>query len=47
VIQNSCGNSNEPARQVWYTPLPGFRGIDKVTFPFSGGRTLIFNVRVR
>jgi hypothetical protein len=29
VVKNICGNSDEPAREIWYTPNPGFTGTDK------------------
>jgi hypothetical protein len=44
--QNRCGNANEPAREVWYTSPPGFKGIDTITFPAGSGR-VIFEVTVQ
>jgi hypothetical protein len=41
VVGNRCGSVAEPAREVWYTSPPGFTGEDTVTFPFSGGSTII------
>jgi hypothetical protein len=29
IVKNVCGNSDEPARELWYTPNPGFTGTDK------------------
>jgi hypothetical protein len=46
IIQNRCGNPNEPTREVWYTSSPGFKGIDRVIFPM-GHRQTIFNVTVQ
>jgi hypothetical protein len=46
IIQNRCGNRNEPTREVWYTSSQGFRGVDKVVFPL-GKREVIFNVTVQ
>jgi hypothetical protein len=46
IIQNRCGNPNEPTREVWYTSSPGFKGVDRVVFP-RGQRQTIFNVSVQ
>lgn len=46
VTQNRCGNANEPAREVWYTSAPGFKGMDKVTFPIGQGQ-IVFHVTVQ
>ena len=44
---NKCGNPQEPARLVWYTSNPGFKGMDTVTFPAGrGGNSMIFDVTV-
>ena len=32
---NQCGNANEPAKEVWYTSAPGFKGVDTVRFPMG------------
>jgi hypothetical protein len=46
---NACGNPNEPAREVWYTSTPGFKGVDRVTFPMgkrgNGGITYVVTVQ--
>ena len=46
---NQCGNPNEPAKEVWYTSAPGFKGVDTVKFPMGkrgiGGVT--YNVTVQ
>ena len=44
VIQNRCGNANEPTNEIWYTSTPGFKGLDTVTLPL-GGRTKV-NIEV-
>jgi hypothetical protein len=46
VIQNRCGNPNEPTREVWYTSSQGFKGVDRVIFP-RGQRQTILNVTVQ
>jgi hypothetical protein len=46
IIQNRCGNPNEPTREVWYTSSSGFKGVDRVVFP-RGQRQTIFNVTVQ
>ncbi len=45
VTQNRCGSANWPAREVWYTSPPGFRGVDTITFPM-GQSAIILNVAV-
>ncbi len=32
VQMNQCGNPNEPAKEIWYTSTPGFKGVDTVQF---------------
>ncbi len=29
---DQCGNHNEPAKEIWYTSTPGFKGVDTVRF---------------
>ena len=46
VVQNECGNPNEPTREVWYTSAPGFKGVDRVVLP-RGSQQTVFNVTVQ
>jgi hypothetical protein len=46
VTQRRCGNADEPARDVWYTSPPGYKGTDTVTFPFGSSST-VFNISVQ
>jgi hypothetical protein len=47
VVQHRCGNPNEHGYAVWYTPAPGFRGVDHVTFPASHRWDLVIDVTVQ
>jgi hypothetical protein len=40
TTQKRCGNASEPAREVWYTSPPGYKGTDTVTFPFGSSSTV-------
>jgi hypothetical protein len=46
VTQKRCGNASEPAREVWYTSPPGYKGTDTVTFPIGSSST-VFNISVQ
>ena len=49
VQVNQCGNPNEPAKEVWYTSAPGFKGVDIVKFPMGkrGNFGVTYNVTVQ
>lgn len=42
-----CGLANVITREVWYTPAPGFVGVDRLTFPRGHGHAEIFAITVR
>ncbi len=46
---DQCGNHNEPAKEIWYTSTPGFKGVDKVQFMWGkrGVAGMIFIVDVQ
>jgi hypothetical protein len=46
VVQNKCGNLNEPTNEYWYTSNPGFKGLDTVTIPATSGTNVVIKVTV-
>jgi hypothetical protein len=46
VTLKKCGSDREPAREVWYTSTPGYKGTDTVTFP-SGPTSAVLYISVQ
>jgi hypothetical protein len=46
AFENKCGNPHEPAKVIWYTSKPGFKGSDTVRFPRGNGYRSLFDIVV-
>jgi hypothetical protein len=46
VAKTRCGVADLPTREVWYTSIAGFAGVDRLVFPRGHGRSEILAVTV-
>jgi hypothetical protein len=46
VAKTRCGVADLPTREVWYTSIAGFAGVDRLVFPRGHGRSEILTVTV-